>query len=73
MVLQWRYEIEVVGRQVSLLSSQNGLCTAQIQANYYSHALFIVCVLILFPSVHVKYAVAKLVEAGRSLVLFLIG
>ena len=50
-----------------------GLCTAQIQASYHAHTLFIVCVLILFANVHVKYPVAKLVEAGRSRVRFPMG
>jgi len=50
-----------------------GLCTAQIQASYYSHTLFTVCVLMLFAYVNVKYAVAKLVEAGRSRVRFPMG
>jgi len=50
-----------------------GLCTTQIRASYHSYTLFTFCVLMLFASVHVKYAVAKLVEAGRSRVRFPMG
>ena len=50
-----------------------GQCTAPFQASYHSYTLFIVCVLKLFANVHVKYAVAKLVETGRSRVRFPMG
>ena len=44
-----------------------GLWPAQIQASYHSYTLFIVCVLILFASVHVTYALANwLRQEGRG-------